>query len=172
MGQFAGDARPSFRIFPEDLRQPAPGAVELNLEGEGVASDPAAAEVGPAADVHQSPFPASSGVGEDAEDTTARPESITEIDILQKLLQVDFSHPSWNEFESTHWQSYPGFHLVYKPNSIINMPQINGRSGAPHPCEVDGARWTLVWSYTKATDLAIGELARAKSWQILSDNCH
>lgn len=102
-------------IFPEDLRQPTPAAVELNLEGTGVASEPAAAEVGPDADVHQSPFPASSGIGEDVEDTAARPESFTEIDILKKLLQVDFSHPSWTGFESTHWQSYPGFYLVYKP---------------------------------------------------------
>ena len=38
--------------------------------------------------------------------------------------------------------------------------------------EVDGAKWTLACSYTKATDRATGELARAKKWQILSYNYH
>ena len=94
--------------------------------GEGAGPEPSAAATEPDVDVHQSPFPASSGVGEDVEDTTPRPESITEIDILKKLLQVDFSHPSWTDFQSTTWQSYPGFYLVYESNTTINMPQIMG----------------------------------------------
>ena len=134
--------------------------------------DQAAEAVDPDTDVHQSPFPASSGVGEDIEDTTSRPESITEIEILKTLLQADFSHSSWTNFDSTTWQSRPGFYLVYKSNNTVNMPQINGRGGAPHPCEVDGARWTLAWSYSKATNPATGILERVLKWQILSDNYH
>ena len=30
----------------------------------------------------------------------------------------------------------------------------------------------MVWSYSKATDPATGELARVNAWQILSDNSH
>ena len=52
------------------------------------------------------------------------------------------------------------------------MPQVNGCGGAPHPCVVDGDRWTLARSHTKATDPATGGLARGNSWQILSDNYH
>ena len=146
-------------IFPEEYRQSVLGVAGNDPGGTGSA-EPSAAEAGPAADVYQSPFPASSGVGDDVEDTTARPETITEIDILKKLLEVDFSHVSWHGYESTHWQSYPGFYLVYKPNSTMNMPAINGRNGAPHPCEVEGSRWTLAWWYSKVTSPATGQLAR------------
>ena len=73
-------------IFPEDIRQPVPAADDLSVVGGGAVPDPAAAADGADADVHQSPFPASSGVGEDVEDMASRPESITEIEILKKLL--------------------------------------------------------------------------------------
>jgi len=116
-------------IFPEDIRQPPPIAGDSVVTGDG-SVDPAAPAVDPDTDIHQSPFPASSGVGEDVEDTTSRPESITEIDILKKLLQVDFCHSSWTNFDTTTWQSHPGVYLVYKSNNTVNMPQINGR-GVP-----------------------------------------
>ena len=71
-------------IFPEEIRQPPPDAGALLGTGDG-AVEPAAEAVDPDADVHQSPFPASSGVGEDVEDMLSRRDSVTEIDILKKL---------------------------------------------------------------------------------------
>ena len=80
-------------IFPQEIRQPTLTIDDLSVVGGGAGSEPAAVAAEPDADVHQSPFPASSGFDEDVEDMLSRPESVTEIDILKKLLSADFSPP-------------------------------------------------------------------------------
>ena len=52
------------------------------------------------------------------------------------------------------------------------MPSVNGKSGAPHPCMVAGARWALAWSQTKIKNIATGVLERPSGWMTIADNYH
>ena len=108
----------------------------------------------------------------DIQDNNTVPESVTEVEIIRRLLTVDLNHDSWQAYESTHWQSYPAYYIVYKANSNINMPAINGKNGAPHPCMVDGSRWTLAWSQTNIKNDATGISERSKNSLLVCDNYH
>ena len=70
-------------------------------------------------------------VAGDIEHTVDVPVSVTEIDIIRRLVAVDFNHDSWKDYESTHWQQFPAHYIVYKANSVINIPSVNG-SPVPH----------------------------------------
>ena len=116
-------------IFPADLRGSVPSPAAFSPT-EVVDRD-VPVEADPALDVAESPFPDMIGVGE-PEDRSSAPESVTEIEILRKLLTIDFNHASWTGHETTHWQQNNAYYIVYKANSNINMPSINGRGGSPH----------------------------------------
>ena len=55
-------------------------------------------------------------VAGDIEDTVDVPELVTEVEIIRRLLAVDFNHDSWKDYEPTHWQQLPAYYIVYKAN--------------------------------------------------------
>ena len=54
--------------------------------------------------------------------------------------------------------------LVYKDNRRLNMPSLDGKNGAPHPCQVSGERWTFAWITDPPTGTA--------EFIIIIDNFH
>ena len=83
---------------------------------EGVAVP--GAEVDPNDDLMDAPFPTLPDVipSEEPDVRVDIPESVTEIEIIRRLLAVDFNHDSWKDYESTHWQMFLAYYIVYKAN--------------------------------------------------------
>ena len=158
-------------IFPKELclGNADPAATSPSEEGVAIPG----VEVDPNDDLTDAPFPVLPDVlpTEEAEVRSDLPESVTEIEIIRRLLAVDFTRESWQDYESTHWQMFPAYYIVYKANSVINMPAVNGKSGAPHPCMVTN-RWTLAWSQTKVRNAVTGILERPSEMMIIADNYH
>ena len=103
-------------------------------------------------------------------DSLSDPKVIIETEILQMLLEDNFMHESWYQYATTEWNRFPGFYIVYKLNSRIDMPALDGRAGAPHPCIVDGERWALAWPSITAPNG--GPWGYTQPRVILSDNFH
>ena len=63
--------------------------------------------------------------------------------------------------------------MVHKSNNRINMPALDGRSGAPHPCMVSGERWTYAWpSLPRQAGDVEGDVRYSKKRMIICDNFH
>ena len=57
-------------------------------------------------------------------------------------MREDFEAEKWLTQSETIWEHQDAVYVVYKSNNRINMPAMDGRSGAPQPCTVSGERWT------------------------------
>ena len=76
------------------------------------------AEVDPVDVPTDAPFPVLPDVipTEEADVRVDLPESVTEIEIVRRLLAVDFNNECCKDYESTHWQMFPAYYIVYKAN--------------------------------------------------------
>ena len=64
-------------------------------------------------------------------------------------------------------------YIVYKSNDRVNLPALDGRLGAPHPCMVSGARWTYAWpSIAPLLGDAGGDIRYADEQVVICDNFH
>ena len=118
-------------------------------------------------DVLQPPFAESGGPTDTSDDRLSEPASIMEMTLVQVLFSISFKHPTWGNNEATTWEQYPGYFSVYKANSRTNMPALDGRSGAPHPCFTSGDRWALAYPLAKP-----GQADPAESIWVIQDNYH
>ena len=93
--------------FPRALCLGSADPAASSPSEEGVAIP--GVEVDPNDDLTDAPLPVLPDVvpTEDAEVRVDLPESVTEIEIIRRLLAVDFNHESWQDYESTHWQMFP-----------------------------------------------------------------
>ena len=55
----------------------------------------------------------------------------------------NFNSEEWQNRSTTSWTAHEGVYIVKKSNDRINMPALDGKSGAPHPCMIAGERWTF-----------------------------
>ena len=70
------------------------------------------------------------------DDSLSNPTYILESKVLSRVVREDFEADKWLNQTETVWEHQDVVYVVYKANSRINMPALDGRSGAPHPCMV------------------------------------
>ena len=93
--------------------------------------------------------------------------------MVDRLVKENFEDEKWLNRSTTVWEQYDGVYIVFKSNDRINMPALDGRSGAPHPCMVSGERWTYAWpSIAPLPGDAGGDMRYADKQIVICDNYH
>jgi len=98
---------------------------------------------------------------------------VLESEIVSKLVRENFEEDKWLPRSTTVWEQHDGIYVVFKSNDRINMPALDGRSGAPHPCMVSGERWTYAWpSISPLPGDAESDIRYSAKQFVICDNYH
>jgi len=126
------------------------------------------------ADLASHPFVEDAGgvVGTE-DDSLTNPEFFLESDVIARVVMENFNSEEWQNRSTTSWTAHEGVYIVKKSNDRINMPALDGKSGAPRPCMIAGERWTFAWPSTASIPGDGPGLIRYHENQlIICDNFH